>query len=127
MSTAAEETSDAHLICTVTRIENTICVTVIGQLDLVIEDQLTEVVSEAASTPEVVALHFDLSAVTFIDSSGLRGLIQSSHMALDRDLTFTVEFTEKGPVARLLDLTGLREQFTQAPLSAQSEAQREPA
>lgn len=120
MSTAAEETSDAHLISTVTRIENTICITVTGQLDLVVEDQLTEVVSEAATTPEIVALHFDLSAVTFIDSSGLRGLVQSSQIALERDLGFTVEFTEKGPVARLLDLTGLRAHFTQAPLSAQS-------
>jgi anti-anti-sigma factor len=104
----------------VARIDNTMCFTISGQLDLVVEDQLTEVVSEAASTPEIVALHFDLSAVTFIDSSGLRGLIQSSKIALDRDLTFTVEFTDKGPVARLLDLTGLRAHFTKAPLPAQA-------
>ena|SRR5258706_9311535 len=121
MSTAAEQTpTDAHLMHIVTRIDNTICMTLSGQLDLVVEDQLAEVVAEAASPPEIEALHFDLTAITFIDSSGLRGLIRSSQMALDRDLAFTVEFTEKGPVARLLDVTGLRAHFTQAPLSAQS-------
>ena len=121
MPTAAEETPpDTHLMSTVTRIENTICITVSGQLDLAVEDQLTEVVSEAASAPEIVALHFDLTAVTFIDSSGLRGLIRSSQIALDMDLIFTVEFSEKGPVARLLDIAGLRTHFTQAPLAVQS-------
>ena len=114
MSTAEQQLPDAHLISTVTRVENTICITVTGQLDLAVEDQLTRLVSAAASTPDLVALHFDLTPITFIDSSGLRGLIRSSQLALDKELDFTLNVADDGPVARLLDLTGLRGHFTQA-------------
>jgi anti-anti-sigma factor len=118
MSTiAGQELPDAHLISAVKQVENTICITITGQLDVVVEDELTEVVSAAASTPDVVAMHFDLTPITFIDSSGLRGLIRSSQLALDNELTFTVDVTDDGPVARLLDLTGLRGHFTQATLA----------
>ena len=115
MSIAAEqENPDAHLISTVSRVEQTMCITFAGQLDLVVEHELTAVVSAAASTPEVTALHFDLTQVTFIDSSGLRGLILSSQAALDMGLTFSIDVLEGGPVARLLDLTELRCEFTHA-------------
>ena len=73
--------------------------------------------SAVASMPDLNGLHFDLTAVTFIDSSGLRGLIQSSQFALERQLTFTVDVADDGPVGRLLDVTGLREHFTQATLA----------
>jgi anti-anti-sigma factor len=114
MTAAAEEAPDAHLISTVTRIENTICVTVIGQLDLEAEDELTEIVSQALSTPEVVAVHLDLTAISFIDSSGLRVLIQASELAREHDLAFTIDLAATGPVTRLLALTGLHNHFTQA-------------
>ena len=58
------------------------CIAFSGQLDLVVEHELTAVVAATASTPDVAALHFDLTQVTFIDSSGLRGLILSSQAAL---------------------------------------------
>ena len=119
MPKAAEPSpTDAQLISTVSLVEQTMCITFAGQLDLVVEHELTAVVAAAASTPEVVALHFDLTQVTFIDSSGLRGLILSSQAALDRGLTFSIDVLEGGPVARLLDVTKLRAQFTQAKLAA---------
>ena len=116
-TTAEQEPTDAQLISTVTRVKNTICITVSGQLDLVVEDQLAERVLAALSTPDLVGLHLDLTSITFIDSSGLRGLIYSSQLALDNDLTFTVNVADGGPVARLLDLTGLRGHFTQETLA----------
>ena len=115
MPKAAEPShTDAQLISTVSRVEQTMCITFAGQLDLVVEHELTAVVAATASTPEVVALHFDLTQVTFIDSSGLRGLIHSSQMAFDNGLAFTIDVVEGGPVARLLDLTQLRGEFAQA-------------
>ena len=115
MPTAAEPSStDAQLISTVSRVDQTMCITFAGQLDLVVEHELTAVVASTASTPEVAALHFDLTQVSFIDSSGLRGLILSSQAALDRGLNFTIDVLEGGPVARLLDITELRGQFTHA-------------
>ena len=121
MSTAAVPSpTEAQLISTVSRMEQTICITFAGQLDLVVEDELTAVVAATASTPDAAALHFDLTQVTFIDSSGLRGLILSSQAALDRGLTFSIDVLEGGPVARLLDLTKLRSEFTHARLSVPS-------
>jgi anti-sigma B factor antagonist len=121
MPTAAEPSSaEAQLISTVSRVEHTICITFAGQLDLVVEQELTAVVAATASTPEVAAMHLDLTQVTFIDSSGLRGLILSSQAALDRGLTFTIDVLEGGPVARLLDLTNLRGEFTHAKLAVPS-------
>jgi anti-anti-sigma factor len=115
MPTAAEQSpTDAHLISTVSRVEQTMCIAFAGQLDLLVEHELFAVVSATASTPEVAALHLDLNQVTFIDSSGLRGLIVSSQAALDRGLTFSIDVLEDGPVARLLDVTKLRDEFTHA-------------
>ena len=120
MQAAEQPAADAQLISTVSRFDKTVCITFAGPLDLVVEDELTGVVNEAASTPDVTALHFDLTRVTFIDSSGLRGLIQSSQTALDNGLTFTIDTEEDGPVARLLDLTNLRGHFTHAKSSVPS-------
>lgn len=118
MPTAAEPSPvDAQLISTVSCVEQTMCIAFSGQLDLVVEHELTAVVAATASTPDVAALHFDLTQVTFIDSSGLRGLILSSQAALDRGLTFSIDVLDGGPVARLLDLTELRGQFTHAKFS----------
>ena len=121
MPTAAEQpAADAQLITTVSHVEKTVCITLAGPLDLVVEDELTGVVDAATSTADAETLHFDLTRVTFIDSSGLRGLIQSSQSALDKGLAFTIDVQEGVPVSRLLDLTKLRGHFTHAKSSVPS-------
>ncbi len=56
----------------------------------------------------------DLAEVGFIDSSGLRSLLQARDACAARGLRFSLIVTD-GPVSRLLDLAGVRDWFTYEP------------
>jgi anti-anti-sigma factor len=56
----------------------------------------------------------DLNELTFIDSAGLRAIIVIERMARERDVALTIS-SPAGPVADLLQVTGIREHITLAP------------
>jgi anti-anti-sigma factor len=59
-------------------------------------------------------LVLDLDGLTFIDSAGLRAIIVIERMARDRNVALTIT-SPAGPVADLLELTGIREHVALAP------------
>jgi anti-anti-sigma factor len=77
-----------------------------GEIDLSNADDLPPALSQVATTPDVSAVHVDLAAVSFIDSSGLRALlISEAHLA-----KVGSEFKVCNPTEhtrRLFELTGL--------------------
>jgi anti-anti-sigma factor len=80
-----------------------------GDLDLQVEEQVTRTISVAASEPGIAEIHVDAVAVRFIDSSGLRALLVSRQVALDRGLAYSIRVAAPGPIARLIAITGLEE------------------
>ncbi|HSC02945.1 MAG TPA: anti-sigma factor antagonist [Solirubrobacteraceae bacterium] len=56
----------------------------------------------------------ELDEVTFIDSAGLRAIIVIERTAAERDVGLTIH-SPTGPVADLLELTGIRENVALAP------------
>ena len=58
---------------------------------------------------------FDLAKLGFIDSSGLRVLIQLQHQAIKRGSTMRISLGENARLKRLLDLSGLDRVFTLVP------------
>jgi stage II sporulation protein AA (anti-sigma F factor antagonist) len=80
-----------------------------GDLDVLVEDEVARTISAAASEPGVAEIHVDALAVTFIDSSGLRGLLAARQAAIDRGRAFRIRVAAHGPVKRLLAITGLEE------------------
>ena len=97
-----------------TRVEHDGDVTVLrvsGEVDLVNAHELSAALEAAAgdSGPMVV----DLCDVPFMDSTGLRSIIQlRERFELEARPPLRVRIDENGPVARLLDLVGMRDVLT---------------
>jgi anti-sigma B factor antagonist len=85
-------------------------VAVAGEIDLGTVDRIERVVADALAETGEVSL--DLREVTFIDSTGLRLLLELDDLALagGRALTMTPSAT----VTQLLRLTGLERRFQRA-------------
>lgn len=88
--------------------------TVAGEFDLATEPVLVTSMSAALAARDASHIVLDLVGVGFIDSSGLRTLLQSRDTCNAQGLRFSLVVTD-GPVSRLLDLTGVREWFTYEP------------
>lgn len=86
-----------------------IVIAVRGELDLAMAPRLVERFEEALrGGPERVVL--DLRAVAFTDSTGLAALIRCRRRAVRADVELVLDVGD-GPVADLLDLTGLHRVF----------------
>ncbi|MBU2668449.1 STAS domain-containing protein [Actinoplanes bogorensis] len=81
-------------------------VTLAGECDLAVRDQLHTVLDAAVRTSPLVVV--DLGAVEFLDSSGVHGLIVAHHEARARGGRVTV-VNPTGAVASVLDITGVSE------------------
>lgn len=78
-----------------------------GELDLNSRDHLIETVTAQAARSVVL----DLSGAVFIDSSGLGALVRCRHAASAAGRQFSIRGAA-GPVARVLEITGLGAPFT---------------
>ena len=98
----------AHLEIDTRRDGDHLLVTATGDVDAATAGALDEVPGEASDGVAVIELL--LADVTFIDSSGLRALLQLRERATAIDARVVI--TSASPlVERLLDVTGLREAF----------------
>ncbi|NUP51125.1 MAG: STAS domain-containing protein [Catenulispora sp.] len=83
-------------------------VTIAGDIDLAIHAQLqTEADTWAAGDTDVI---LDCSQVTFMDSMGLRVLVQLSRTVTDGGRSFTLADPSQ-PVSRVLELAGVQSMF----------------
>lgn len=84
-------------------------VTVSGQVDLATGPQLAEALARADSDG-VAAIVVDLAAVDFLDSAGVRVLVEAARLSKAR---LSVQGAQ-GWVARVLDITGVHEHLSPA-------------
>jgi anti-sigma B factor antagonist len=81
-------------------------VTVRGEIDMDNTGALVDAITTVAGTAVV-----DLSGVTFIDSTGLQGLLRAQRAARQRGDDLILRHPSRA-VRRLLELTSLTERFT---------------
>jgi anti-sigma B factor antagonist len=81
-----------------------------GALDLQSRGELLEAARTSLNGP-ITALVLDLSAITFIDSSGIGALVQLFGDSADADIPFVIR-DPSARVTRILDLTGLLDAWT---------------
>jgi anti-anti-sigma factor len=98
---------DGHLNIESTVDGGTATVKLIGELDLDGTDKATEALVGHAGT-DVKNVVVDASGLTFLDSSGLRVLLQAREQLSDADVTLSLE-NATGPVQRVLEMTGTLE------------------
>lgn len=91
------------------RTGDTVVVAVEGELDLHSSTLLTAAIDDALTRdPRVVEV--DAGGLTFADSAGLRALLSAREAAEQQDVVLRLGRISQ-PLARLLDMTGLREVF----------------
>jgi anti-sigma B factor antagonist len=95
--------SAALTITTSHRAGTTLCVAA-GELDLATVGDLRAVVMSAAGTSTRLCL--DLSAVSFIDTTGLGALLELRSSLQANGVTFAISAAE-GPVRHAIQITGL--------------------
>lgn len=81
-----------------------ITVKVAGDIDLATADKLAESLEEAVAQAQQVRV--DLSEVTFLDSTGIRSLVQAYRSSQSRGGVFYVVGARQW-VAKVLDVTGV--------------------
>ena len=80
-----------------------------GEVDLDVEPRIVDAIRRTARIQDLAVVEVDATAVTFIDSSGLRALILGREEALSHGIEFSVRITAGGQVARVFALAGLDE------------------
>lgn len=88
---------------------STIVVTVAGELDVASAPGLRDLL--LGSLNRCSELVLDLTAVTFLDSTGLQALLAARRRAMLNGERLRLRITANGPVQRILELTGLRPAF----------------
>jgi anti-anti-sigma factor len=94
----------------VTSVEGATVVRVDGELDMATAGPLVDAVAELPAGHEPVVL--DLSNVSFLDSSGMRALLEVSDRAADGGRAIGL-LHPSAAVTRLLDLVDLRARFAE--------------
>ena len=88
-----------------------IIVRLIGEADLASASRFSEIVLDGVVRRRPSEIVLDLSSLTFLDSTGLYGLIQLNEAARSGG-TDVVFWRPSEAVIRLIDIAGVREQFT---------------
>lgn len=101
------EVSDESVTVTARQIDNAVVLKVIGELDLAAAPHLGTAVSHALDDPDAAAVVVDLTAVTFLSSSGITTLITAHQHAVQRGRPLRVVIGRCRNVLRALQLTGV--------------------
>ncbi|MEO8695886.1 MAG: STAS domain-containing protein [Acidimicrobiales bacterium] len=80
-----------------------------GELDVHVAPVILERVSEFAAKG-VKLIILDLGGVSFLDSSGLRGIIQAGNLLAAQDGQLLIEGA-RGATQRVLEITGMLEHY----------------
>jgi anti-anti-sigma factor len=88
------------------REDGTAVLTVYGDVDLATAGELEAALDARATHRSAVVLH--LGAVAFMDSSGLRVIIDATRVSRRDGWSFAIAAEISAPVARLFDIAGMR-------------------
>jgi anti-anti-sigma factor len=91
-----------------TRERSTATVSAAGEIDLSTVDDLRAAVTGAAAEEGTDKVHLDLTAVDFIDSAGLGGLLELRSTLRARSVVLAIDASD-GPVRQAMEITGLSE------------------
>ena len=84
-----------------------------GEVDLATADRFGSALMEVLDGHG--ELHVDLREVSFMDSTGLRALLETRRRAEESGVVMRLAMRPGGPVERLLDLAGVSDMFARSP------------
>ncbi|MEV4703492.1 STAS domain-containing protein [Actinoplanes sp. NPDC049316] len=113
-------TDMAHFEARTTAGDGRVVVALTGECDLEGRDELTAVLLGAVDEAPVVVV--DLTGVTFIDSSGIHGLVTAHRAALEAGRRLHV-VNAMGTVATVLEITGIASLLGEEPAATPGSGQ----
>jgi anti-sigma B factor antagonist len=102
--------------------DHTAYVLLTGELDLAAAPAISRAIDRAIRMP-VEAVVVDLTAVTFLDSTGVGCLVNGRQRALDAGLGYHIGPSSAPIVARVLEVTGMDTALEVDPLTEPDEGQ----
>lgn len=110
MTQTPEPHATTTLVVTREELPHVLLVALEGELDLATAQVVVDAVGWAASHPGPAPLVLDLRALDFLDSTGVRTLVEASRECQDSGRGFAL-LSPTGAVRRILELTRLSERF----------------
>jgi anti-anti-sigma factor len=104
------------LRCHVEPDRDRVVVRAVGEVDMATVDVLGKPLDELRANG-FTQIEIDLREVTFMDSTGLRLLVSWRRRALTEGFDLQIVLDPDGPVARVVELTGLQEVLLNAPVA----------
>jgi anti-sigma B factor antagonist len=104
------------LRCHVEPDRDRVVVRAVGEVDMATVDVLGKPLDELRANG-FAQIEIDLREVTFMDSTGLRLLVGWRRRALTEGFDLQIVLDPDGPVARVVELTGLQEVLLNAPVA----------
>ena len=92
-------------------LDGTVRLAVAGEVDLANCDQLLGAIKDCLTNARTAELIVDLDRVIYLDSSGIRALLQGRELATGNGITYYVT-NPKDMVRRVLDITGVLRALT---------------
>jgi anti-anti-sigma factor len=87
-------------------LNGTVRVAVVGEIDIVVRDQLRDALAAALCARPAVELVVDLAATTFLDAGGIGVLVRAQHEARRAGRLLRITNPQHPTVRRVLDVTG---------------------
>lgn len=106
--------------------QDTVVVTVSGELDMATSDVLAGVLADALNEPGIAQLLVDARSITFCDSSGLNALVRAHHAAASRDVCLRV-VEPPDRLRMIMEITCLLDLLTAGQVSEQRTPPLHPA
>ena len=107
-----EKITRPQLIITLEHRIDSVLLTLVGEIDIASVAEMKATIDLIVANTSVTAMHVDAIHVTFIDSAGLRTLMQARQAAVARGLEFTLRTQPEGQVQRVITLSGLDDTLT---------------
>jgi len=84
-------------------------ITLVGELDIAVVGAVGDTIEQILADADVASLQIDATGVTFVDSTGLRILMQARCSAVAHGTAFMLRNSPCGEVERVIHISGLQE------------------
>jgi anti-sigma B factor antagonist len=102
-----DKLSSPQLVITLQHRTDAVVLTLVGEIDIATSAELRAAVGQIITNNAVTAMHIDADRVTFVDSAGVRSLMQARQAAVAHGLLFTLCAERGGQVEHVITLSGL--------------------
>lgn len=105
----AQRLCPPQLVTTVQYGADSAVITLVGELDIAVVGAVRDTLEQILADADVASMQIDTTGITFVDSTGLRLLMQARCSAVAHGTGFMLRYSPSGEVERVIQISGLQE------------------